>query len=175
VTVLRITKLGEEVLARTCEPVTRWDEELERLVADMVETMHAARGVGLAANQVGVAVALAIIDVAPQSEESRLWVLVNPEIVQAEGLQRDEEGCLSIPGLAAPVDRPERVVARFQDLRGDWQEIEGTGLMARALSHEIDHLNGRLFVQRIPGIRGDMVRRRARRMARSGEWEDVHP
>jgi len=175
VAVLRITKLGEDVLARPCEPVTAWDERLEAVVADMVETMHAARGVGLAANQVGLSLQLAIIDIAPDSPESKLWVLTNPEILEVEGGVREEEGCLSIPGLAAPLERPERVVARFQDLKGEWQQVEGTGLMARALCHEIDHLQGRLFIQRISGIRGDMVRRRAKRMARSGEWEDVHP
>ena len=173
--VLRICKLGDEVLGRKTDPVTAFDDELARLVGDMEETMHAAHGVGLAANQVGLSLALAIIDVAPGTADSKLWVLANPEIVDAEGEQREEEGCLSVPGLSSPVDRPTRVVARYQDLHGEPREVEGTGLLARALCHEIDHLNGFLFIQRIPGLRGDMARRKARRMSRDGSWDDVHP
>lgn len=174
-TVMRICKLGDEVLGRPTSPVEDWGDDLQRLVADMEETMHAAQGVGLAANQVGLSLRLAIIDVAPGTQESHLWVLTNPEIVEAEGDQKEEEGCLSVPGLAALVERPARVVARYQDLDGAWQEIEGTGLLARALCHEIDHLDGKLFIQRIAGLRGDMVRRRARKMSRDGSWDDVHP
>lgn len=174
-TVMRICKMGEEVLARPTAPVTEWGEDLRRLVADMEETMHAAHGVGLAANQVGLSLRLAIIDVAPGTAESKLWILVNPEIVETDGVQKDEEGCLSVPGLGAPVERPARVVARFQDLEGRWQSVEGTGLMARALCHETDHLDGKLFVQRIPGLRGDMVRRKARKMMREGVFDEVTP
>ena len=173
--VLRIVKFGEDVLARKAEPVHSWDDELEKLVRDMEETMHAARGIGLAANQVGVGRRLAIIDLGPAGERSELWVIANPEIVEAHGTVKDEEGCLSIPGLTAPVDRPERVVVKFTDPRGEEKFIEGSGLLARALCHEIDHLNGTLFPQRIPGVRGDLFKRRLRKMAKNGEWDDVEP
>src|SRR5689334_18413577 len=156
--VLDIVKFGGDVLHRRTEPVTTWDERLVELVRDMEETMHAARGIGLAANQVGVPLRIAIIDLAPETPESKLWVLVNPEIAHAEGIARDDEGCLSIPQFSAPTDRPERVVARFQDMGGQWQELEATELMARALCHEIDHLDGYVFVDRIKGMRGDLAR-----------------
>lgn len=174
-TILRIEKLGSEVLGHETEPITAWDEELRSLVEDMQETMLAARGVGLAANQVGISRRVAIIDLAPGTEESELHVLTNPEILETDGAIREDEGCLSVPGLTAIVERPERVVARYRDLEGVEREMEGTGLMARALCHEIDHLNGMLYVQRVPGIRGDMLRRKARKMQRQGAWEDVHP
>ena len=173
--VLRICKFGEAVLARKTERVESWDDTLERLVRDMEETMHAARGVGLAANQVGVARRLAIIDLAPATDKSELWVLANPEIVEAHGTVKDEEGCLSIPNFTCPVERPERVVVRYTDPRGDEKFIEGSGLLARALCHEIDHLDGMLFPQRIPGMRGDLAKRRVRKLSQSGEWDDVVP
>jgi peptide deformylase len=175
VPVLRICKFGEDVLARKTELISAWDDELELLVRDMEETMHAARGVGLAANQVGIGRRLAIIDLEPGTAQSHLWVLRNPEIVESSGSIKDDEGCLSIPGLSAPVDRPERVVVRYIDQRGDEQFVEGEGLLARALCHEIDHLNGMLFPQRIPGMRGDLFKRRVKKMSKSGEWDEVVP
>lgn len=173
--VLRICKFGEDVLARKADPVTAWDEELERLVRNMEETMHQAQGVGLAANQVGIARDLAILDLNPGTQKSELWVLTNPEIVESTGSIKEEEGCLSIPGVTAIVERPEKVVVRFRDLRGDEKFIEGSGLLARALCHELDHLNGTLFPQRIPGMRGDLLKRRVRKMSQTGEWDDVVP
>lgn len=174
-TVLRICKFGEDILARKADPVTAWNEELERLVLDMEATMHQARGVGLAANQVGVAKDLAIIDLSPDTQKSELWVLTNPVIVESSGSIKEEEGCLSIPDVTAIVERPERVVVRFQDLRGDEKFIEGSGLLARALCHELDHLAGTLFPQRIPGMRGDLLKRRLRKMSQAGEWDEVVP
>src|SRR5688500_3740832 len=136
--VLRVVKFGDDVLARRCAPVAKWDDDLAKLVRDMEETMHAARGIGLAANQVGIPASLAIIDLAPATDTSELWVLTNPEIVETSGSIKDQEGCLSIPGVYETVERPEKVVVRFQDLEGQEQFVEGTGLMARALCHEID-------------------------------------
>lgn len=173
--VLRICKFGEEVLNRKTDPVTAWNEELERIVREMEETMHAARGIGLAANQVGLPKQLAIIDLNPGTQRSELWVLTNPEIVEATGSVKDEEGCLSIPGFTELVERPEKVVVRFRDLAGDEKFIEGSGLMARALCHELDHLNGMLFPQRIRGLRGDLVRKRVKKAAKSGEFDETEP
>lgn len=173
--ILPIVKMGHERLGLRAEPVTDWGDWLQELVRDMVETMNAAHGVGLAANQVGLPHDLAIIDVDAGTSESSLIVLTNPEIVETSGTVKEEEGCLSIPGLTAEVERPARVVARYQDEHGVERTIEGEGLLAKALVHEIDHLNGILYVQRIKGVRGDLVRRRARKMRDRGEWEDVYP
>lgn len=176
--VLSIVKMGASALKQKARPVTAWDDALRELVEDMEETMHAAHGIGLAANQVGLPHDLAIIDVladAAKSDKSELFVLTNPVMVETHGEVRAEEGCLSIPGLVAEVVRPERVVVKYQDLHGEESFLEAEGLLARALCHELDHLSGKLFIQMIPGIRGEMVRRKARKMARTGEWEDVHP
>lgn len=173
--VLRICKFGEDVLNRKTDPVTAWNEELERIVRDMEETMHAAHGIGLAANQVGIGRRLAIIDLAPGTQKSELWVLTNPEVVETSGAIKDEEGCLSIPGFTELVERPENVVVRFRDLAGDEKFIEGSGLLARALCHELDHLEGTLFPQRILGLRGDLVRKRVKKAAKSGEFDDAEP
>ena len=174
-TTLPIVKFGHEALSHAADPVTTWDEELEKLVRDMEETMLAARGVGLAANQVGLPQSLAIIDLNPGTQSSELWVLTNPEIVETSGALKEEEGCLSIPGVTAMVERPEKVVVRFHDLRGDEKYIEGTGLLARALCHELDHLAGMLFPQRILGMRGDLLRSRVKKLLREEAWKDVYP
>ena len=173
--VLCIVKYGEEVLSTKTQAISTWDERLEQLVRDMEETMHAARGIGLAANQVGLSTRLAIIDLEPGGEKSLLWVLTNPEIVESSGTLKESEGCLSIPGVFELVERPEKVVVRYQDLRGDEKFVEGSGLLARALCHELDHLNGTLFPQRITGLRGDLVRRRVRKLARTGDWDESYP
>lgn len=173
--VLPIVKYGNAALTRRAAPVTSWDERLEQLVREMEETMHAAHGVGLAANQVGRPDDLAIIDLNPGTQSSELWVLTNPEIVEASGCIKEEEGCLSIPGFTALVERPERVVVKFRDLRGDEKFIEGSGLLARALCHELDHLAGMLFPQRIGGVRGDLARSRVKKLAREDAWKDVFP
>jgi peptide deformylase len=173
--VLRICKWGEDVLNKRTDPVTAWNEELERIVREMEATMHAARGIGLAANQVGIGKQLAILDLAPGTQKSELWVLTNPEIVEASGSIKEEEGCLSIPGFTEIVERPEKVVVRFLDLAGEEKFIEGSGLLARALCHELDHLDGTLFPARIRGMRGDLVRKRVKKAAKSGEWEEVFP
>lgn len=173
--ILPIVKAGHLALARKTEEITSWDERLEQLVRDMQETMMAAHGIGLAANQVGVTQNLAIIDLNPGTTSSELWVMTNPELVESKGAIKEEEGCLSIPGLTAIVERPEKVVVRFRDLRGDEKFIEGSGLLARALCHELDHLAGMLFPQRIRGVRGDLVRSKVKKMARDEAWKDVYP
>ncbi len=149
--ILRITKHGERVLKTPC-PRVRYDElapELPGLLRDMWATMNAARGVGLAAPQIGLDLRLAVIDVRPQGKSSRL-VLINPEILSADGDQTDEEGCLSIPGVYAKLKRAARVRVRALDADGKPWEMTGEGLLARAFQHEIDHLDGKLYVDRLP-------------------------
>lgn len=148
--ILRITKHGEGVLKRPSEPIDypAFKKKLPVLLRDMWATMYAAKGVGLAAPQIGLNLRLAVIDVKPEGKSQRL-VLINPEIVSREGEVHEEEGCLSVPGLYAPVKRHARVRVRALDPRGRSYEMTGTGLLARAFQHEIDHLDGKLFIDRL--------------------------
>ena len=165
-----IVKYGDPVLQRQAEPVTTFDEELARLIDDMVETMYAAPGIGLAAPQVGVPRRVCVIDLSVGRHGGELLTLVNPEFVEREGMQLEEEGCLSAPGFTATVARPARVVVRAQDRDGATREIRGEGLLARALQHEVDHLDGRLFLDRLRGIKRDLIVRRIRKLQRTGRW-----
>lgn len=165
----------EEVLATRGERVEEITPEIRDLVADMVETMYAAPGVGLAAQQVGVALQVAVVDVTVGEEPDQLLVLINPEIVSAEGSQVDEEGCLSFPGITEMVERPMTVTLRAQDLEGEEFEVEGEGFVARAFCHEIDHLNGVLFTERMSSLKRQFVRRKIRKAVRTGEWAETHP
>ena len=173
--VLSVVKYPNPVLTTRTAPVESIDAELRALVADMVETMYAAQGVGLAANQVGVAKQLAVIDIHAGEGKDGVIVLINPEIIETEGSITEEEGCLSFPGITELVARPERVVARALNLEGKVCTLEGRGLLARALCHEVDHLNGVLFMDRLTGIKKERVRKQVRESVRSGEWEAVHP
>ena len=157
----------DPVLRNKTSRVERIDSALDRLIEDMVETMHAAPGVGLAANQVGVSLQLAVIDLsARENEEQRhpLLVIINPEIITVEGSVLEEEGCLSIPDYAEKVKRAARVRVRAQDRMGKKFELEAEGLMAKALQHEIDHLNGLLFVDRLSPLKKSLVKRRVKKM-----------
>jgi peptide deformylase len=165
-----ILRYGERPLHAPAEPVSRFDQNLESLIADMVETMYAAPGIGLAAPQVGVALRVFVVDLSVGRDPTQLIVMINPEFVEREGTQLEEEGCLSLPGFNATVLRPARAVVRGLDREGREQRIEGTGLLARAFQHEIDHLDGRLFVDRLRGIRRDVIVRKVQRMQRSGKW-----
>src|SRR5579875_1645232 len=165
-----IVKYPDPVLLRPTPPVEAFDEELRRLVEDMFESMYAAEGVGLAAPQIGVSLRLAVIDVsAGKNPEARL-VLANPEIVHTEGEQREEEGCLSIPGFRGNVLRPAFVTIRAQDATGKEYEMKGEGLLARAFCHEIDHLHGILFVAHLSMLKRDLIRRKIRKLSKAGEW-----
>jgi peptide deformylase len=158
-----IRKYPDPVLRKKTSRVERIDSTLERLIEDMVETMHAAPGVGLAANQVGVSLQLAVIDLSSrENEEQRhpLLVIINPEMLSMEGSVIEEEGCLSIPDYAEKVKRAARVKVRAQDRTGKKFEIEAEGLMAKALQHEIDHLNGLLFVDKLSPLKKNFFRRR---------------
>jgi peptide deformylase len=152
------------VLRRPSRPVEVFDGELARLVEDLAATMYAAPGVGLAAPQIGVGLRVAVVNVAAGTPEDRLHVLVNPRIAVAEGRQVEEEGCLSIPGLSEKVSRPRRVVVEAQGVGGEPVRVEGTGLLARALCHEIDHLDGVLFIDRLTGLRKELALRRLRKL-----------
>ena len=165
-----ILRYGERPLHAPAEPVSRFDQTLQALIDDMIQTMYAAPGIGLAAPQVGVPLRLFVADLSVGRDPTQLIVMVNPEFVEREGAQLEEEGCLSLPGFNATVLRPSRAVIRGLDREGHEQQIEGTGLLARAFQHEIDHLEGRLFVDRLRGIKRDLIVKRIRKLARSGKW-----
>lgn len=147
--VLRITKYPEDALKTKCKKISAWSKELEKLVVDMFETMYAVHGVGLAANQVGIPIRLAVIDVRPNGKSKKI-VLINPKILRADGKADDPEGCLSLPGLYKKVSRSAKATAHSYNEKGVPWEIRGAGLLARALQHEIDHLDGKVFVDRLP-------------------------
>ena len=168
--VLPIRKYGDDVLRRPAEPVTEIDATLQKLIDDMVETMYAAPGVGLAANQVGVSLRLMLIDLSVGKRPEELHVFINPEMIEAEGEITEEEGCLSIPDFVEVVTRPERVKLRFLDRNGVEREMWGDGLMARAMCHEIDHLNGTLFVDHLRGFKKDRILKKISKLAKSGMW-----
>ena len=165
-----IVRFGDPRLLAENLEVDPAREELAGLVADMVESCHAAPGVGLAAPQIGVNKRVAIIDLSVGADPNAVIVLVNPVVVEASGEQKEEEGCLSVPDLAEKVVRPARVRVRAGDASGTVREIEGTGLLARALCHETDHLNGMLFLDRLRGLKRDLTWRKVRRQKEKGIW-----
>lgn len=168
--ILPIVKYGNPVLHRVAEPVTAFDEALERLSKDMVETMYAAPGVGLAAPQVGVPTRLMVIDPTAGEKAGSLIVLANPEIRESDGDQYEEEGCLSIPEFMARVRRPRKLVVSGKRIDGSQTKVEGEDLLARILSHEIDHLNGVLFIDHLSVVKRDIIKRKIRKKVRAGEW-----
>jgi peptide deformylase len=163
-----IRKFPDPVLRKKTDRVTKINGAIERLIEDMVETMHAAPGVGLAANQVGVPLQVAVIDLSAREDKEKrhpLLVIINPEILSLEGSVVEEEGCLSIPEYAEKVKRAARVKVRAQDRTGKAFELEAEGLLAKALQHEIDHLNGLLFVDRLSPLKKNIFKRRLKKMA----------
>ena len=167
--VLEIKKYPEKVLKQKAVPVTTFDQELQALIDDMIETMYDAPGVGLAAPQVGESKRLAVIDISSKEEKVPLLVLVNPVIVDSEGIIEFEEGCLSIPEYTANVKRAEKVLVRAQDRRGVVIEIEGTDLLAIALQHEIDHLEGILLIDRISPIKREFFKKRHKKIQKQNK------
>lgn len=165
-----IVKYGDPVLETPTQPVEKFDEELQTLIADMFESMYAANGVGLAAPQIGISKRLAVIDVSVGKNPEAKIVCANPEIIHTEGEQREEEGCLSIPGFRGHVLRPQFVTVHAQDAGGNDFEMRGEGLLARAFCHEIDHLNGVLFIAHLSLLKRDLIRRKIRKMKKAGEW-----
>ncbi|MCC7417812.1 MAG: peptide deformylase [Acidobacteria bacterium] len=165
-----ILKYGDDTLHGRARPVEAITAEIERLVVDMIQTMYAAPGVGLAAPQVGVPLRVFVVDLSLGRDPGGLIVMINPEFVERTGMQLEEEGCLSVPGFNATVVRPERAVVRGLDRSGAEHQREGTGLLARAFQHEMDHLDGTLFVDRLRGIKRDVIVRKIRKLARAGKW-----
>jgi peptide deformylase len=165
-----ILKYGEPPLHEPARRVEELTPDVDRLITDMIETMYAAPGVGLAAPQVGVPWRIFVVDLSLGRDPAGLIVMVNPEFVERDGMQLEEEGCLSVPGFNATVVRPSRAVVRGLDREGNEQQCEGTGLLARAFQHEMDHLDGTLFVDRLRGIKRDLIVRKIKKLARSGKW-----
>jgi peptide deformylase len=165
-----IVKYGDAVLHRPAERVDALTPELQVLIDDMIDTMYAAPGVGLAAPQVGVALRMFVVDISVGRRAEDLLVFVNPEFVEREGMQLEEEGCLSVPGFTATVARPARAVVKGRDRQGNERIVEGRDLLARALQHEMDHLEGTLFVNRLRGIKREQIVRKIRKLSRAGEW-----
>ena len=165
-----ILRYGAEALHCPAVGVEALNDTVQTLIDDMIDTMYAATGVGLAAPQVGVGLRLFVADPSSGRDRSQLRVVINPELVAADGVQREEEGCLSLPGFTGQVPRSARVVATGLDRSGSSIRIEGEGLLARVLQHEMDHLDGGLFVDRLSGIRRDLIIRRVRKLQRTGKW-----
>src|SRR5512143_223394 len=166
-----IVKFGDPVLDREADDVSEFDTpELHKLIEDMFESMYAAKGVGLAAPQIGISRRIAVIDTSVGEDGSQKLVLINPEIVRKEGKQTSEEGCLSVPGFREEVTRPKRVTVRAQNAKGETFEMTGEEVLARAFLHETDHLNGRLYLSHVSVLKRDLIRRKVRKMIKAGEW-----
>jgi peptide deformylase len=165
-----ILKYGDSALHDRAAPVEQITTDVDRLIGDMIETMYAAPGVGLAAPQVGVPLRIFIIDVSVGRDPNGLIVMINPEFVARDGMQLEEEGCLSVPGFNATVVRPSHVIVKGLDRDGETRQHEGTGLLARAFQHEMDHLDGMLFVEHLRGVKRDMIVRKIKKLTRAGKW-----
>ena len=165
-----IVKFGNPVLEKKAEIVTVFDDELRKLIDDMFESMYAARGVGLAAPQIGISRRIAVIDVTFKEDPKAKLVLINPEIIHTEGRFKQSEGCLSIPDFRENVTRPRAVTVRAQDEHGKIFELTGEELLARALQHETDHLNGKLYISHISALKRDLIKRKIRKLVKAGEW-----
>jgi peptide deformylase len=165
-----ILRLGDSILSEPARAVDTITPEIETLIDDMIETMYAAPGIGLAAPQVGVSLQIFVIDLSLGKDPTALHTMINPQFIEREGMQLEEEGCLSIPGFNATVARPTRVVVEGLNRHGEKYRLDGTGLMARALQHEVDHLNACLFVDRLRGISRDLILRKIRKLSKAGKW-----
>ena len=166
-----IVKYGNAVLEKSAAPVTEFNEDLKTLVADMFESMYEAKGVGLAAPQIGISKRLAVIDVSFKENPREKLVLANPEIIHTEGKQTQSEGCLSIPDFRENVTRANVVTIRAQDVNGKWYEKTGEELLARAFLHETDHLNGKLYITHLSALKRDLIKRKIRKLVKAGEWK----
>ena len=165
-----ILRLGDSLLTEPARPVAEITPAIESLIDDMIETMYAAPGIGLAAPQIGESLRIFVIDLSLGKDPTALHIMINPEFVEREGMQLEEEGCLSVPGFTATVARPKRAVVQGLNRQGDPYTLEGTGLLARAIQHEMDHLNSCLFVDRLRGISRDLILRKIKKLSKAGKW-----
>jgi peptide deformylase len=165
-----ILRYGAAVLHGPAEPVADITSDVEQLIDDMIQTMYAAPGIGLAATQVGVGLRIFVCDVSAGRSSADLYTFINPEFIERDGMQLEEEGCLSIPGFNATVARPSRAVVKGLNRSGEEQIVEGSGLLARCFQHEMDHLEGTLFVDRLRGLQKDLILRKVRKLSRAGKW-----
>src|ERR1700751_833533 len=165
-----IVKFGDPVLEKRAADVTTFDDDLRKLIDDMFESMYAARGVGLAAPQIGISKRIAVVDVTFKEDPEAKLVLINPEIISKEGRQRSSEGCLSIPEFREEVSRAKIVTVRAQDVNGKLFEHTGEDLLARAFLHETDHLNGKLYISHISAVKRDVIKRKIKKLVKAGEW-----
>jgi len=165
-----IVRYGADALHQPAAPVGDITPEIQLLIDDMIKTMYAAPGVGLAAPQVGVGLRIFVCDISVGRNPSDLMTFINPEFVERDGMQLEEEGCLSVPGFNATVARPARAILKGLDREGQPQTVEATGLLARCFQHEMDHLDGTVFVDRLRGLQKDFIVRRIRKLSRSGKW-----
>jgi len=165
-----IVKYGNPVLEKPAEKVTEFDNDLEKLIEDMFESMYEAHGVGLAAPQIGIARRIAVVDVTFKEDPNAKLVLINPEIIHTEGKHTQSEGCLSIPEFRENVTRPNKVTVRAQDVKGNWYEKTGEELLARAFLHETDHLNGKLYISHLSALKRYLMKRKIKKLMKAGEW-----
>lgn len=165
-----LLRYGVDILHQPAAPVEAVTPVVDAIVSDMIDTMYAAPGIGLAAPQIGVGLRIFVVDISIGRDPDGLIVLINPEFVTREGTQIEEEGCLSVPGFNATVVRPQRAVVKGLDRHGQATQVEGSGLLARAFQHEMDHLDGTLFVDRLRGIKRDMIVRKIKKMSKAGKW-----
>ncbi len=165
-----ILRYGADVLHRPASPVGEITPDIKRLVDDMIQTMYAAPGVGLAATQVGVPLRIFVADISIGRNSADLITFINPEFVERDGMQLEEEGCLSVPGFNATLARPSRAVVKGLNRDGQEQVVEATGLLARCFQHEMDHLEGTVFVDRLKGLQKDLIVRKIKKLSRVGKW-----
>ena len=165
-----VLKYGAEELVKVSSPVVAYDDDLRVLIRDLADTMYAERGVGLAAPQVGVNLRVIVVDVRTAEEEGERLELVNPQIISSQGRENGEEGCLSIPGFTAPVERPQKIEVKASDAEGRDLHFEAEDMLARVICHEVDHLDGVLYLDRISFLRRDVIRRKIKKLVKAGEW-----
>ena len=165
-----ILKYGDEILHGPAAEVDTITGDIQKLIDDMIDTMYAAPGIGLAAPQIGVPLRVFVVDLSLGHNAGELMVFVNPVFVERNGMQLEEEGCLSVPGFNATVPRPSRAVIKGLDRDGHERTVEGQELLARAFQHEMDHLDGKLFLDRVRGIKRDLIVKKIRKLTRAGKW-----
>lgn len=165
-----VLKYGDRILHDPARPVDAVTPDVKQLIDDMIETMYAAPGVGLAAPQIGVPLRIFVVDISLGHDPASLMVFINPEFIERDGVQLEEEGCLSVPGFNATVVRPAHAIVKGLDRTGAEQQSEADGLLARAFQHEMDHLDGTLFVDRLRGIKRELIVRRIKKLTRAGKW-----